>query len=154
MIKISSLELSIEFLDSDLDYSSSNGFPVVTTNLEVPSAFEGYIMIDGIETKYYKAWNALRNSKRNWDIFLLIPQEKVDELNLLVKEQASKMELFRKTAKIEYMQGFTFSSKNSFCNVETRVWLNSISFSAGLLIKERGVLTKKTRAKISLVEAE
>lgn len=146
MIKIGSLEL----LDADLDYGGSNGFPVVTTNLEVPSAFEGYIMIDGKETKYYKAWNALRNSKRNWDIFLLIPQEKVDELNLLVKEQASKMELFRKTAKIEYMQGFTFSSNN----VETRVWLNSISFSAGLLIKERGVLTKKTRAKISLVEAE
>jgi hypothetical protein len=145
---------TIEFEEIELDYESNAGCPVYLSSFSPVQNFDSYLILeDKSELKIYRPTS--NNINLSYDVALISTREKLLLLNDLILKQAQIAKDYRKNNSTDLLQGFTFkytSKNNTSPNVDTKVWLNSLSKNNSFWdIKSN---SEKIRFNLSVTESE
>lgn len=138
---------SVSFNESELDYESDAGNPVVMSSFGSVQIFDSYLISGGTEYKLYRP--TPNNLTISYKVSLICSREKILQINNLISEQSQFIKEFRKNHSITMINGFEFKYKNVF---NAHVWLTSFTRDSSFFNTETG--EEKIRCKLDVQESE
>lgn len=137
---------NITFLETELDFESNAGSPVIISSFSGINLFDSYLISDNTEYKLYKPFS--NNILFSYKASLIIERKRINEINKLIFEQANIVKEYRTGHDLGDLVGYHFKYED----INTFVWLTSFSLESSFYDSETG--KEKIRCKLDVQEAE